>query len=76
MDDATGGPVPDAGAPGTPPGNPAAVGPRTVEIRSDWTWPAAIAAGLMVVVLMNVVFIWVAVSGADPVVPSYVAEER
>jgi hypothetical protein len=47
-----------------------------VEIRSDWAWPAAIAAGLFLVVIVNVVFIWVAVSNADPVVPSYVLEER
>lgn len=50
--------------------------PGVVEIRSDWGWPAAIAAGLLLVVIVNVVFIWVAVSNADPVVPSYIAEER
>ena len=39
-------------------------------------WVVAIVAGLLVVVLFNAAFIYVAVSGADPVVPSYVAEPR
>jgi hypothetical protein len=32
--------------------------------------------GLVLVVLVNAVFIYIAVSGADDVVPSYVTEER
>ena len=44
--------------------------------RKDWLWPAAIVAGLLVVVFVNVAFIYIAVSGADQVVPSYVTEER
>ncbi len=41
-----------------------------------WIWPAAIIAGLTLVVLVNMVFIYIAVSGADAVVPSYLQEER
>jgi len=33
-------------------------------------------AGLLVVVMVNAAFIWVAVDGADEVVPSYMEEER
>ncbi len=36
----------------------------------------AIAVTLGVVVLVNLVFLWVAVSGADPVVASYLTESR
>lgn len=39
-------------------------------------WPAAIIGGLLLVVFVNVAFIWIAVSGADEVVPSYATEER
>jgi len=42
----------------------------------DWVWPAAIIGGLLLVVCVNIAFIWIAVSGADEVVPSYAAEER
>lgn len=41
-----------------------------------WGWPLAIIVGLMVVVGVNLTFIYIAVSGADEVVPSYVEEER
>lgn len=39
-------------------------------------WPVAIAAGLLLVILLNAVFIYVAVSGKDEVVPSYHTETR
>lgn len=39
-------------------------------------WPLAIALGLLLVVVMNVVFITIAVRGADEVVPSYISGER
>jgi len=42
----------------------------------DRLWPRLIVAGMVVVVLVNFAFIWIAVSGADQVVPSYVEEER
>lgn len=39
-------------------------------------WPWAIAIGLAVVVVVNVVFAWVAIRGADDVVRSYNTEAR
>ena len=39
-------------------------------------WPILITVGLVLVILVNAVFIYIAVSGADDVVPSYVTEER
>ena len=44
--------------------------------RPDRLWPIIIIVGLVVVGLVNGVFIYIAVSGADDVVPSYVTEER
>jgi hypothetical protein len=35
-----------------------------------------ITVGLVLVSLVNAVFIYIAVSGADDVVPSYITEER
>lgn len=39
-------------------------------------WVIGIIVGFVVMVLMNAVYIYVAVKGADQVVPSYIAEER
>lgn len=39
-------------------------------------WPVLITLGLVLVVLVNAVFIYIAVSGADDVVPSYQSEKR
>lgn len=50
--------------------------PRTIEIRSDWVWPVAIIIALLIVVAVNAAYIYVALSGADDVVPSYLTEER
>lgn len=50
--------------------------PRDLEISRDHLWPAAIVIGLAVVVAVNILFIYVAVREADPVVPSYVTERR
>jgi hypothetical protein len=44
--------------------------------RSDRLWPTVIIIGLVLVGLVNGIFIYIAVSGADDVVPSYVTEER
>ncbi|NNF29223.1 MAG: hypothetical protein HKN73_18500 [Gemmatimonadetes bacterium] len=55
---------------------PEVVGGRTVELSRDHLWPLAIVLGLAAVVLVNLLFIYVAVSEADPVVPSYVSEHR
>jgi hypothetical protein len=46
------------------------------EGRRDRLWPWLIAAGLLLVLLVNALFIWIAVKGADDVVPSYTEEER
>lgn len=47
-----------------------------VRSRRDRLWPILITIGLVFVVLINAVFIYIAVSGADDVVPSYHTEER
>jgi hypothetical protein len=39
-------------------------------------WVVGIIIGFVVLVLVNAAFITIAVKGADPVVPSYIAEER
>ena len=39
-------------------------------------WPIIITVGLTVVVVVNALFIYLAVKGADDVVPSYNTEER
>ena len=39
-------------------------------------WPVMIIVGLIIVALVNAVFIYVAVSGQDEVVPSYHTEVR
>ena len=49
---------------------------RFRELSSDHLWPLAIVLGLTAVVLVNLLFIYIAVSEADPVVPSYVTEHR
>jgi hypothetical protein len=44
--------------------------------RTDLRWPIGIAIGLALVILVNLAFIYIAVSGADDVVPSYQSESR
>ena len=44
--------------------------------KRDLLWPIAIAVLLALVVIVNAVFIYVAVSGADDVAPSYNQEAR
>jgi hypothetical protein len=39
-------------------------------------WVTGIIIGFVVMLMMNAVFIYVAVKDRDPVVPSYTAEER
>ncbi|MDT8369754.1 MAG: FixH family protein [Longimicrobiales bacterium] len=41
-----------------------------------WLWPTLVVAGLLLVVIVNAAFIWIAVEGADPVVESYFEEVR
>jgi hypothetical protein len=39
-------------------------------------WPIMIVVGLLIVIIMNAIFIYVAVSDRDEVVPSYHTESR
>ena len=39
-------------------------------------WPLAIAIGLFIMIAVNVVFMVVAISGADEIAPSYNEEAR
>ncbi len=59
-------------------GQPITSGPGSAAARPspDRLWPMLIAGGLLVVVLVNFTFIWIAVSGADEVSESYVTAER
>lgn len=44
--------------------------------RKTSPWVIGILIGFVVMALVNAGFIYIAVKGADPVVPSYVIEER
>lgn len=44
--------------------------------RTDRSWPIGIVIGFLLVILVNAAFIFIAVRGAEPVVPSYAAERR
>ncbi len=44
--------------------------------RDDLRWPIAILVGLLLMILINLAFIFIAVRGADEVVPSYQTEPR
>jgi hypothetical protein len=39
-------------------------------------WPIGIALALLIVIAVNVAFVYIAVRGADEVAPSYVTEPR
>jgi hypothetical protein len=45
-------------------------------LRKDRLWPILITLGLAFVFLVNGLFIYIALKGADEVVPSYLTEER
>jgi hypothetical protein len=47
-----------------------------LQIRDDMVWPVIIVVALVLVVVVNAVFIYIAVTGADAVAPSYVAGQR
>jgi hypothetical protein len=49
---------------------------RSITLSRDMIWPAAVVLFLVTVVLVNVVFVYVAVRGADEVAPSYVTGDR
>ena len=44
--------------------------------RDHYVWPVGIATGLLLVVLVNFGFIWVAVHNAPDVEPSYETVDR
>jgi hypothetical protein len=44
--------------------------------RTDRRWPIAIALGLLLVILVNLAFIYIAVHGKDEIAPSYHSERR
>lgn len=44
--------------------------------RPDRLWPIAIVVGLVIMIAVNMGFIYIAISGADEVVPSYNEESR
>ncbi len=39
-------------------------------------WPIALIVGMLIVIVMNAVFIWIAVSDRDEVVETYQTETR
>ena len=52
------------------------VGKRRIQLSDDMVWPTIIVVALVLVLAVNALFIYVAVTGADEVAPSYVAGER
>jgi hypothetical protein len=47
-----------------------------VRRRRDLVWPVILGVALLMVLVVNAVFIYVAVSGADEVAPSYQQGDR
>ena len=47
-----------------------------LELDEAWKWPVGIALALCFIVAVNIAFIAIAVSGADPVVSTYVDARR
>jgi hypothetical protein len=43
---------------------------------TDHRWPIGLLIGFALMILVNAAFVWVALSGRDPVVESYVTEPR
>lgn len=50
--------------------------PASVPERHRSPWVVGIVLGLVIMVLVNIAFIYIAVRGADQVVPSYNLEQR
>lgn len=48
----------------------------TVSSPAGRRWPWGIAIGLVIVILVNALFAWVAIRGADTIEPSYRTELR
>ena len=57
-------------------GSPSGAGDGDGGGRRDRLWPTLIVVGFVLVILVNAIFIYIAVKGADDVVPSYQTEER
>lgn len=55
---------------------PTGAAPRRFGLSAASVWPIAITVGLALVVLVNAIFIYIAVKGADQVAPSYVQGNR
>lgn len=51
-------------------------GKGPIVLERDLLWPVIIIVGLTLVLLVNAVFIYIAVKGADTVAPSYTQGER
>ena len=51
-------------------------GKGRITLSKDQVWPVIIVVALALVMLVNAIFIYVAVSGADDVAPSYTQGER
>jgi hypothetical protein len=47
-----------------------------MEARTTSPWVIGIIVMFVIIVLVNAGFIYVAVKGADTIVPSYIAEDR
>ena len=47
-----------------------------ITLKKDHLWPVLIAVALALVMVVNAVFIYIAVSGSDEVVPSYTEGQR
>ena len=45
-------------------------------LKREWLWPVIITVTLAVVVVVNGIFIYIAVKGADEVAPSYTQGDR
>jgi hypothetical protein len=44
--------------------------------RPDRRWPIGVVVGLLIMIAVNICFMYIAVTGADDVVPSYWEEGR
>ncbi len=66
-----------AGGPGSQESSGGGIGDGgTDQASGSRLWPILITIGLALVMLVNGIFIYIAVKGADAVVPSYLTEER
>jgi len=50
--------------------------PGVVTVHEDWSWPVGIIVGFALIVAVNIAFIVLAVTGADPIAESYIEQPR